>query len=227
MQTSATGNPGEANVRQRPFWNAGALFFTDAKGNNYRCSAQFVGSNKTLLTAAHCLRDSKTGEWYKNFKFVQAYKNGGGSTSFTTTCQTVKSNWVTGRERINFSKDYGFLVTKGKSDAGWMGFKTKIPYSVLTAIGYPINYGSGRVLQRVSGTVGEVTSTLVRLDNNPMTSGSSGGAWIAESNHNNTSGNYVVGLNSFGLTETPTKVYSPYFDSHFYSLYYSCKRHMW
>jgi V8-like Glu-specific endopeptidase len=65
------GNPAVAPLK----W-VGLLVFRNAKGDTFSCTAQFIAP-KVLLTAAHCVRDNITGEWYdtnKMFFFLQ-YQN--------------------------------------------------------------------------------------------------------------------------------------------------------
>ncbi|HHW4679619.1 MAG TPA: hypothetical protein ACQGQH_09345 [Xylella sp.] len=57
------------------------------------------------------------------------------------------------------------------------------------------------------------------MSGNPIRSGSSGGAWIAnieKSKH--ARGNYVVGINSFHIPKEDNAEYSPYFDQDVFDL---------
>jgi len=219
----AQGQPEEANVNQRPFWNAGKLFFSAPDGD-FNCTAQFVGHKRVLMTAAHCIRDHKTGAWYKNFVFYQRYKNNSWDKSFQTRCMAVWSDWVTGTDKQNWSKDYGFLTTHFDSGAGWLGLMSGIPHTQWTAIGYPSNYMEGSYMQKVNGRLGEKQSNgEVRMDGNPMKKGSSGGAWIAELNTDNASGNYAVGINAKILSNYPDSTFGPYFDAKVFDLHKAAK----
>src|SRR5690606_15858826 len=40
------------------------------------CSASVIGPN-TIVTAAHCVYDTAANNWYNNWSFCPAYKNGG------------------------------------------------------------------------------------------------------------------------------------------------------
>jgi hypothetical protein len=209
------GVPVNADVSERPFWNAGKLYFTAPDGDHY-CSAQFIGKSKLLLSAAHCVRDGTTAEWYKNFMFRQAYENGDSDKDFDIVYEAAYAAWAT-TSGGDHSLDYSFLVTNKESTAGWMGVETDIPYTSLVAIGYPSNYGNGKYLQQVLGEKGTVSGGIVQMKNNPMRSGNSGGAWIAELTTDQASGNIAVGLNSFH-TSDDTSEYGPYFDDTFWSL---------
>lgn len=210
------GVPVRANVGQRPFWNGGVLFFTKPNGKNYQCTAEFTGQNNILLTAAHCVRDGNTGAWYSNFNFRRAYNNGGGQ-SVGWQCAMAYYMWAS--PPMNFKYDYAFIHTTSKSGAGWLGWKTQIPYTTWTAIGYPQNYGNNRYMYEDEGSKGPVSNGIVQMNNNPMNFGASGGAWIAELTIPHVGGNYAVGLNSFINSSNPGKMWGPLFDSGFVSLY--------
>lgn len=211
------GTPEKANVKERPFWNGGKLYFTKPGEGDFYGSAEFVGNKRVLLTAAHCVIDgnSKTPKWYKNFHFRRAYNNGGGQ-HVGWQCMAVWNLYFAyGKNR---AYDYAFIHTNKDSGAGWLGMKSGIPYNSWTAIGYPKNYGDGKYMQRVDGTKGQVTGGRVEMLGNPMEGGCSGGAWIAELTIPHVGGNYAVGLNSSHTTST--NEWSPYFDSNTFDLYY-------
>ena len=209
------GTPTKADVGKRPFWNGGKLYYTKPDGKDYVASAQFCGKDNILLTAAHCIRDHKTGKWSTNVRFYRAYNDGGGQ-SVNVTRLTTKKAWVTGGE-YDFRFDYSFLVTAAKSEKGWLGWKTGIPYSSWTAIGYPFNYDDGKYMQKVAGNKGKISGGEVEMLGNPMESGCSGGAWIGDLTASGGVGNYVIGLNSNHSTHQ--NEWSPFFDTGFSSLY--------
>ena len=211
---AADGTVTEANVKQRPFWNGGKLFFTTPDGDS-SCTAQFVGSNRVLMTAAHCVMDGKTGKWYKNFRFQRAYNSGGGQT-VGWECAAVYKAWYEPTKE-NKPYDYAFLYTNTNSGAGWMGFRTNLPYSSWTAIGYPKNFYCAKKMGRVTGSKGSTGTGVVEMDDNPMYKGASGGAWIGDLNSTSTSGNYAIGLNSYA-TSNVTALWGPQFDSATYDL---------
>lgn len=209
------GTPTPANVGQRPYWNGGKFFFTKPGAGDYVCSAEFVGNNRVIMTAAHCVIDGSSGNWYTNFAFRRAYNNGGGQ-SVGWKCATVYTAYFTGGS-ANHAFDYAFLNTSNISGAGWLGFATGVPYASWTSIGYPVNYGSTQRMYQVVGTKGTVGST-VQMIGNPMGGGSSGGAWIGDLTVPHVGGNYAIGLNSFHYTSTPNDEYSPLFNTSTYNL---------
>ncbi|SJN55197.1 hypothetical protein VR7878_01123 [Vibrio ruber DSM 16370] len=201
------GTPSRADVRSSPYNKGGKLYFT-LNGNNYSCSAQFVGSTSVVMTAAHCVR-ATSGAWASNVVFRRAYSNGGGQV-VGTRCLSTKSGWVNGGNG-RYKWDYSFIKTNANSNAGYMRLKTGIPYSQLVSIGYPSNYGSGKYMYKVTGTKGQITGGVVEMRGNPMRSGNSGGAWLGS--------NYAVGLNSFHYRGNNSDEWGPYFDSNTANLY--------
>ncbi|HHW4678363.1 MAG TPA: trypsin-like serine peptidase [Xylella sp.] len=217
------GVPEEADVNQRPFWNAGKLFFKDPDGKDSNCTAEFVGSNQILMTAAHCLNDGK-GNWNTNIVFSPRYRGKDRFKVSGTSCTVVPAIW----NGKNYQKDYGFVVAN-RLGPGWLGLKTGIPYSSWTAIGYPKNYGNAQYLQRVDGFKAPhdpmIIGAIVGMQNNPMQYGASGGAWIGDLNTGGQAGgNYAIGLNSFIMNNRPYIMYGPYFDNDFISIYNQVKQ---
>ncbi|MBS9446460.1 trypsin-like serine peptidase [Xylella fastidiosa] len=208
MKTTA-GVPEEADVNHRPFWNAGKLYFTDPDSHeDYECTAEFVTSNRVLMTAGHCLMNSN-GHWNTNIVFAPRFRGKERFKKSGTSCKAVPNGLINKYSDYNHSKDYGFIVAY-REGPGWLGLKTNIPYNNWTAIGYPENYSDGKYLQRVDGSKGS-TDTTVEMKNNPMEHGSSGGAWIGELNTTQVRGNYAIGLNSFHVNNAI--MFSPYFDN--------------
>lgn len=215
-QALTPGVPVQANVDERPFWNGGKLYFTKPDGQNYSCTAAFSGQNNILLTAAHCVRDGQTGAWYSNFMFYRAYSNGG-EQSVGWTCAMAYYMWAS--PPMNFKYDYAFIHANTASGAGWLGWKTQIPYTTWTAIGYPKNYGNNQYMYEVDGDLGPISNGIVQMNNNPMNFGASGGSWIAELTIPRVGGNYAVGLNSFINASNPGKMWGPLFDDDFANLF--------
>lgn len=200
-------NPTRANINISPYKSGGKLFFT-LKGNNYSCSATFV-SPTVLLTAAHCVRDAD-GTWATNVLFRRAYSNGGGQ-SVGNICFGTKGGWVTGGSN-RYKWDYAFIKTSSNSAGGNIGLRTGIPYASWESTGYPGNYGSGQYMYKVTGRKGRVANGVVEMLDNPMTYGSSGGAWIGGSR-------YGISVNSHLYTNRPGRIYGPLFDGNVSNLY--------
>lgn len=213
----AAGQPSKANVKKRPYWNGGKFFGTDNNGNNFTGSAEFVGCNKVVMTAAHCVVNPTTCQQYTNLLFRRAYKKGGGQKVSITSVMLYKS-WCNGAQG-NFVWDYAFLATSTTSGAGWLGLQLGVPYSSWTSIGYPSNYGGGKEMYEVVGNMGTNSGGIVQMLNNPMTFGASGGAWIGALSSNPGNSNYAIGVNSFINSSTPGSIYSPLFTAQTSALY--------
>ncbi len=217
--SAVDGVPEGADVNQRPFWDAGRLYFTSQKGDFF-CTAEFVGSNQVLMAAAHCLMDDE-GHWNTNFVFDPRYRGKQRFKTSGTGCKAVPSKYIT-QAGVNNAADYGF-ITAFRPGPGWLGLKTEIPYDHWTAIGYPENYGDTRYLQQVNGSKGSFDkNSAVLMLNNPMGPGSSGGAWIAELNaSDHPGGNYAIGLNGVIINNG---LYGPYFDQITFTVFNTVKK---
>jgi V8-like Glu-specific endopeptidase len=208
------GVPQRANVHEPPFQSAGKLFFEVSPGRESSCTAQFVSDLNVILTAAHCVRDGRTGQWYTNFRFYRAYADGGGQ-AVTTRCAGVKAEWLNGP---NFAYDYAFLRTNESSNGGSMGLRGPVFPASFTAIGYPANIDHSRFMLRVAGSFAGSRNGIMAMAGNPMREGSSGGAWIDDLSTTG-AGNYAISVNSFGVDTEPGIVYGPVFTDETADLY--------
>ncbi|MBU4683798.1 hypothetical protein KC222_17450 [Cedecea davisae] len=218
---SDIGIPTEADVKEIPFNNAGKLYFTESDGTEHSCTAQFVGQLNILLTAATCIRDKKTGQYYSNFKFHQAYREGEETAKILGVGAATRDSWVVGDgEHSNRKVDYGFIITETESQSGAMGLIAGLPFNDLYAIGYASNYSNSKILQKVQGKLAGVKDGVAAMSGNPFARGAGGGAWIAElSPGSQWTGNYVVGNNASHKSDDPNTDYGPFYDEGFESLY--------
>lgn len=206
--TDADGVQTRADVGVLPYKAGGKLFFDTPSGPS-SCSAQFVGGSKrVLLTAAHCVVDDD-GNWYENWEFYRAYHAGGGQ-QVRLECISIWDGYYTPNPD-NPDYDYAFIYTQIESSGGTMGLKM-IPYTPLTAIGYPAAKEGGQYMYKVSGTRGARQGNTVIMNDNTFEGGTSGGAWIGDLG----AGDWAVGLNSRG---TATYERSPYFDDTTWAVY--------
>jgi hypothetical protein len=206
----AEAEPADTNLF--PYSTGGKLFFR-LGSRDYYCSAEFVGSGSTLMTAAHCLYDVATRRRSRNLYFAQGYGPDGSRQVVLPTCAVFPRKWIT-PPRIRLSDrwfqiprwgwDYGFIGTATSSDGGTLTLRARLP-SRWEAIGYPRNYADGEVMHRDQGVPGAARGPwIVQMRGNTMRKGSSGGAWISEG--------FAIGLNSFGRSDRPGNSYGPYFN---------------
>ncbi|MEZ5812471.1 MAG: trypsin-like serine protease [Rhizobiaceae bacterium] len=185
------------------------------------CTAQFVHSSTTLLTAAHCVYDIRNRQWLKGFEFMLATNREYFGNS-DLECISIPSKYaeIPGNEYSleRFKYDYAWIKLR-RSGPGHLELKFNLEgtggqgsneYGDFKAVGYPTNYGDHRIMQTVNGTLGSLSKPhgLASMVGNLMRSGSSGGAWISDDNS-------AIGLNSFTNSERPGVMYSPYFDDLF------------
>ncbi|MFB4338041.1 trypsin-like serine peptidase [Bacillus sp. BR_16] len=214
--SSIISEPYEVDVNERPYFCGGKFFFTIGEGDDAQDkfgSAQFVGHSQVLLTAAHCVRDNVTGDYYKNFLFSRGYKETNGETEgqdFAIERVLTPEEWVS--DPINIAFDYAFCwTTTPYSD--WMGMQIGISQTEIHAIGYPGNYIDGKIMYGVDGTKGEIINNIVRMKGNPMRHGNSGGAWIGNlSNERRWDTNLAIGLYSSTPSDNEKDQLSPLFN---------------
>lgn len=184
---------------RRPFRNSGKLVFRTPSGEISWCSAEFVGSDRVLMTAAHCVYDFAEGGPNSDFTFLQAYRDGGYSDRFGVECLAMPD-----MDELDIAIDYAFLRTDAPSPTGFLPLLTDAVFGTAVATGYPINYWSGERLHADRGVVlSEDLAGIVVMDNILLSNGSSGGAWLIHVTESaSRRGNYVVGLNSYTMRVT-------------------------
>ena len=225
-QPLSAGNPAVAPLK----W-VGLLVFKNVKGETFSCTAQFI-SPKVLLTAAHCVRDNKTGEWYdagKMFFFLQ-YQNDNWSEVYKVNCTgsmaayapKLSPSATDDDKDAAFENamqyDYAMVLVNHESITGhfkvetdWLG-----KHPLAWQIGYPGAIENGMIVQRDPGLLAlslSRSNEIILMHTNPkMTEGTSGGAWI--SNFNTSEGpdaNVIIGVTSFGMPSWPGITFGPYF----------------
>ncbi len=213
------GEPTErfsGNIKSTPLKWAGRLFFT-ADGAKKRCSAQFIGK-RLVLTAAHCVRNNQTGEFYDNFLFALQYERGRSARQYGSACFATFDGWVT-REFTRYLSDFAMILINGESSVGWFGTSINWEgrFGSMTKIGYPRGEFDGEVIQVENGPI-TVTDGIVELrhGNNSDQHGSSGGAWIGDyATSFSSASNHVASLESFGYDSKPGVDYGPLFTDRF------------
>jgi len=216
----AGGERMSGNVRNRPLYWAGRLFFTEPDGV-YVCSAQFIDKN-IVLTAAHCVRDPDTGNWYDNIVFALQYEKGKYSQVYKTRCFATLSGWVT-QDDTKWPYDFATILVDGDSKTGYFGtqWNWQGEYDNAAKIGYPTSMEDGEVIQVEKGPI-NIQDGIVQMNyGNPADQGgSSGGAWIGGfTDASGTEGNHVISLQSFHFEDETGVGYGPYLTDAFRKLW--------
>lgn len=218
---------------QTPEQAVGKLFFTQ-NGTDYVCSASAVNStNKRLVwTAGHCVSDGE-GNFSTNVLFIPAYQSGTDNAEpygrwsacqlFTTTA------W---HQRENYGRDLGAIEACDNSNSeklhdvvGSLGYLANARRRQTWRIfGYPAEspFDGTRMIACIS-PFGQRDSSVSPATNGvgcDMTGGSSGGPWLANYATDETGDNVnqINGNTSYGYSDQPNVLYSPYFGNAFVNL---------
>jgi len=226
-----------ADYTKWPYELNGRLFFNN-DGGSYSCSGTVVGSHSgtsnenEVWTAGHCLvnTESLTKVVDSSAIFIPAYNgnvadfdpfgeftwNGGWETS---------SAWYYNRDLTEDEAAMTFNTStlNGRTlgqDVGWDGFAWNWPVNEnLTAFGYPAGspYNGASLVEDIAPTAGQdggiggADPTKPIVIGNPMTGGSSGGAWNIDWSASGPG--YVDGHNDYKYSNQPLAMYSPYQDT--------------
>lgn len=174
--------------KKYPWSCNGKLFFT-WKGQKYVGSASSI-LNEVLLTAGHNIYDE--GEWSDDFYYHPAYPDYHKRWSWTRAA--IFTAW---KNTSNFAYDYAMILTNtSMAEVGSIGCARDINPKgrTWTAIGYPSKYPYPDPGNQMYKTTGNYVSgsSIITMENNDMTKGSSGGAWLTQIG----SENYVNGVQS-------------------------------
>ncbi len=215
----------------------GKLFFTNNR-TGYVCSATAVGSasgssnENEIWTAGHCLVNTGGNNhvYDSSAIFIPGYNgnlanfdpfgefvwNGGSS---TTTAWLNNSDLTEDEAAMTVGTSTTTGRTLGQA-VGWDGFAWNYPVNQqFVAFGYPAAspYNGKNLVEDIGATAGQdgnisgANGTRPIVIGNPMTGGSSGGAWNIGWNTNGPG--YINGHNDYKYTNQPLAMYSPYQDS--------------
>ena len=146
------------DVNTMPLVFAGKMFFSKPDGD-FMCSAQFISKN-VLLTAAHCVRDDKSGDFWKNITFFLQYDKGRASAKYTQNCVATFDSWVQeGNDK--YLSDFAMILVNEDSKTGWFGteWDWQGEYKSATKIGYPVGIAQGEVIQVLPGPISVATAS--------------------------------------------------------------------
>ncbi len=152
----------------------GKLFFT-WKGDDYVGSAGAI-LLEVLLTAGHNVFDE--GEWSDNFYYYPAYPDYGKSWGWKRA--SVFTAW---QYDANYAYDYAMILTDtSMKDIGSIGCVRDLAPKdrTWTAIGYPsrMPYPGDQMYKTTGNYI--AGDSIITMDNNDMTKGSSGGVWLTD-----------------------------------------------
>ena len=216
----------EDNWQGYPLSTIGKLIAETPSGLMVECSGSVI-DDRIVLTAGHCIYfhgwsgDTWLGHgWAQQIAFFPAYRDfdfpyGWFSDSFLTT----KSKWANEQDP---AFDLGMIVIADSGGAsigswvGWLGLAWDLRVSQqFQAFGYPANFGNGEYLYNSTAprsrtdVIPGPDATGIGCD---MTFGSSGGPFVMGYRpYYEYQTNFVNGLVSYGYSNQPDVIYSPYF----------------
>ncbi|ACK50315.1 conserved hypothetical protein [Methylocella silvestris BL2] len=214
-----------------PYRAAGKLFFLD-NGQTFVCSASLIKSG-LLVTAAHCVANFGTGQYYSDWVYVPAYDNGKAPYGKWKGVQAFAlPSYVNGSDScatpgVVCENDVAVITLyKGRSlpgkRTGWLGYAyggfgvNPSGQAHITQLGYPVGLDKGAVMERGDSQsyIDPANSNNTIIGSN-MDGGSSGGPWIlnfgigptftGEDAGVDPDPNTVVGVTSWGYTVTSPK----------------------
>jgi hypothetical protein len=222
-----------------PYEVNGTLFFTN-NNNSYSCSATSVASasgasnENEIWTAGHCLVNTESNipanqmvdSWAL---FIPAYN--GNVSNFDPYGEFVwNGGWITTSAWYNnkdFTEDEAAMTVRPSNTTGqtlgqavgWDGFAWNYPVNEkFVAFGYPAAppYNGLNMVEDIAATAGQdsrsgADSIEPVVIGNPMTPGSSGGAW--DIFWSDSGPGYIDGHNDYNYTSQPLSMYSPYQDT--------------
>jgi hypothetical protein len=222
---SSTANPSITPLK----WS-GMLVNTGLGENgdiSVRCTAQFI-SPKVILTAAHCIQSTASGEFYdiSRMFFLLQYQNGEYSKLYRPVCLSRFDGFMPSAGSLldpleRYQWDYAMILLDGENQTGHFNLEVEWrgKYEKAMMTGYPAEVLDGEIIQIAAGPLGTTTDlqNIVSLDHKDhpnMTRGTSGGAYVANFSRNEGAGwNLAISVSSFFRTAHPEISYGPYFTS--------------
>jgi V8-like Glu-specific endopeptidase len=215
-----------------PYSAAGKLFFNVGAGTSV-CSAALI-KRGLVVTAAHCVMNFGTKNFYTNWRFVPAYNNGAAPFgTWTVATARVLPSYFNGTDScavagVVCANDVAVLTLTPQAGAypgprtGYLGYAVNgFSYNasgqvLITQLGYPVALDNGQLMERTDSqgftSARDANNTII---GSLQTGGSSGGPWVVNLGIapalNGTSfgtaaaANTVVGVTSWGYTSTAVK----------------------
>jgi hypothetical protein len=231
--------PAWALWRTYPYEVNGKLFFTNG-GSGFVCSATAVASasgtknENEIWTAGHCLVNTESNNqvYDSSAVFIPAYN--GNLSNFDPFGEFVwnrgsatNTAWLHNRDLTEdeAAMTVGTSSTTGRTlgqAVGWDGFAwNQRPSEQFVAFGYPAEspYNGNNLIEDIAataaqdGAVSGANATKPIAIGNPMTGGSSGGAWNIRWGTSSGTGGMINGHNDYKYSSQPLAMYSPYQDT--------------
>jgi V8-like Glu-specific endopeptidase len=199
--SSTTEGYWQGSNTANPNAQIGRLFYqqwdaVSATWKNYNCSGSVVNSeNRSVVwTAGHCVYQTYSNVWNRNYVFCPGYR--AGSCAFgkwtpysqhtTTQWQNAVCSPTTRCTNAEFQYDLGALkmnAINGTKIGNWVGYHgisfNGATYQSRYAFGYPLNKHSGEYLYYCAGT-NSVSGVNLRLAPCTAGGGASGGPWLSQ-----------------------------------------------
>ncbi|KVK78739.1 hypothetical protein WS91_00440 [Burkholderia sp. MSMB1498] len=215
-----------------PFRPAGKLFFNIGSAT-YLCSASLIKPG-VVVTAAHCVANFGQRQFYSNWVFVPDYSNGSAPYGvWSGASATIMTSYFDGSDPcavagVVCQDDVAVIVLTPQggayagNSAGWYGYGwngysyNSSGLAQIDQLGYPVALDNGVFMER-NGSQGFVSAGYSNntIIGSLMTGGSSGGPWLVNLGMppalngtgfgNAASHNVVVGVTSWGYTDTTVK----------------------
>ena len=213
--------PETADKTKSPYSHAGKLFSAIEVEGKIKflplCSAQYVLSEDTIITAAHCVLGLKKEQMFYLHSFSEKTKIEP-SIDGTIKCFGTHSNYGGVARSEN---DFAILKLNAPGGKGFLKVSPGIvEKEAVTSFGYPSNFKKGKELLAVHGqrTKHKEFKGVQIMSGNSFDKGASGGAWVNGKKE-------IVGINSHligtpnGPSDTDNLMYSPIFGKEFSDLY--------
>lgn len=202
-----------AHPDQYPHRTVGKLFFR--RGNEDHVASAAVVNRAGILTAAHCVRDHRTGEWSTHVTFAPGYH--GHVPAFgiwPVGVMFTPSQWP-----ANTDHDFSFCRVPERNGSqigdavGWLGitvnqhairYWNNHGYPAAAIPGFPFD---GHQMWNCGGDHTQTVGATIRKQGN-LTPGASGGPWIVRSDDGSF---FANGTCSKWFGNPPTENSSPFF----------------
>jgi V8-like Glu-specific endopeptidase len=200
--TSRVNAYGDLTQYYYPFAASGRLFFQPSSTSPWTwCSASLIKPG-LVVTAAHCVTNFGSNQYFMNFYYVPAYYNGTAPYGWWTAVQVrAMATYLNGTANCLLTNPPGTVCendiavvalnkqngVNAGSKTGWLGFaydrvgfNTNNPaQALITQLGYPWSLDGGTIMQRTDAqgyvSADDVNNTVI---GSLMTGGSSGGPWV-------------------------------------------------